>query len=173
MKIALGSTSESKKEILKIVLSSLILKHFEIEGVDVNSGIVDQPLSEETTIQGAINRAKHAFEMSKKTDFSIGLEGGLSEIIDKGYFLVCVAAIYDGEYLYLGVGGKLQLPSEVTKRIKSGEQFGTVIREYEVVHKDDSNVLPLVKELITREESFKQAISNAFFAYKNKKHYSA
>lgn len=43
---------------------------------EVASGVSDQPMSIEETIQGAINRAKAA--SSPDADFSVGIEGGMS-----------------------------------------------------------------------------------------------
>ncbi|HEX6976853.1 MAG TPA: inosine/xanthosine triphosphatase [Patescibacteria group bacterium] len=172
MKIALGSTSDSKISILKDALKSLVESEIDIVGFEVESGITDQPLNEEVTIQGASNRAKNALTKAKNKDFSVGLEGGLQEIADKGYFLVCVAAIYDFDgHLSIGIGGKLQLPKEVSERIKKGEQFGEVIREYESKHKGDKNVMPLVQALISRKTAFEEAIQNAYLSYLNKKHF--
>jgi len=85
MKIILGSTSEQKIKIIKDLISDA-----EIVPVSVESGITDQPLDEETTIRGSINRAQNAIIAHNDVfDFSIGLEGGLS-FINGIYNLVCV-----------------------------------------------------------------------------------
>lgn len=94
-------------------------------------------------------------------------------MVNTGYFLICAAAIYDKtNHLSLGIGGKLQLPFEVSSRVKTGEQFGVVIREYEQKHQTDPQALLLIQALISREKAFKQAIQNAYLAYKNKHHFS-
>jgi non-canonical (house-cleaning) NTP pyrophosphatase len=60
-----------------------------IETYEAESQISEQPLSLRETISGAQNRARNCF--SPATNFSVGLEGGVTEI--KGiYHLVCVAA---------------------------------------------------------------------------------
>lgn len=172
MKIALGSTSEAKKAILLDSLKNLVTEPIEVIGVDVESGITDQPLDEATTIRGSSNRAKNALEKEREVDFAIGLEGGLEEVANLGYFLTSGATIYDPHgHTSIGVGGKLQLPKEVSEKVKSGGQFGEAIREYEAKHEDDENVLPLVNALISRKDSFEQAIQNAYLSYKNKKHF--
>lgn len=166
MKIALGSTSNAKINILKETLAPMIKDKLIIKSVDVDSGITDQPLDEKTTTQGAINRAKRAIEKSNNINFSVGLEGGLHEINNKGYFLVCVAAIVDLEgNTFIGVGSKLQLPRDVSDQIKKGDQFGEVIREYEITHKQNKKMRQLVQELITRKSAFEQAITNAYLSY--------
>ena len=88
-----GSTSEQK---IKIIKDSIFGS--EIIPVSLESGITDQPLDEETTIRGSINRAQNAIvaynDVNDVFDFSIGLEGGLS-FINGLYNLVCVVSIVD------------------------------------------------------------------------------
>lgn len=75
MKVVLGSTSDSKIQILKDTLQPMSRQNLEISGVEVASGVADQPLDETTTIQGAINRAKNALSKTQGYDFAVGLEG--------------------------------------------------------------------------------------------------
>ncbi len=46
-------------------------------GVSVSSGVPDQPLSDEETLQGALNRIQNAREAEPGADYYVGLEGGL------------------------------------------------------------------------------------------------
>jgi len=170
MKIALGSTSEDKKKILTDVLFRFNIKPV-IIGVDVDSMIADQPFGEETIIKGAINRAKGAFSRVQDCDFSIGLEGGLS-LIEDNYFLVCVAVIIDNVgKKYIGLSSKLSLPRIVSERIKKGEQFGQVIREFEKNNRNSENILSVVSNLIKRDVAFKEAITNSYQIFINKIYY--
>jgi len=172
MKIVLGSTSKAKKEILDKALRNSIKGKYEIVGINADSEISDQPLSEDETVKGAVNRARNAFKQVPDADFAVGLEGGLNKVDGANYFLVCGTAIVDNtQKAYIGVGGQLELPKEVSDRISNNEQFGEAIREYEAKNKTDQNVAPLVESIISREASFIQAINNAYLSYKNKKHY--
>ncbi len=160
MKILIGTTSEQKIGIVKNVLKSKNI-NAEIIPVEVNSDIVDQPLDEETTMQGSINRALNATKQNKDTDydFSIGLEGGLV-LINDNFNLVCAVSIVDkNQNIFTGISQKTPLPQKVSERVKNGEQFGIVIRELE---KETS-------ELINRTKSFSEALENALIKYENKK----
>jgi len=89
----------------------------EVIGVAVESGVSDQPLGEEETIRGAINRARGAFSSHPQADLGVGLERGLVKIRGR-YFLVCVAAIYTPERkIHLGISSKWPLPYEVSRKI--------------------------------------------------------
>lgn len=85
------------------------------------SGVSAQPLSLEETIQGAINRAKMAFEASDfgKGDVSFGIESGLMAVPQSktGYMNVCVCAIYDGDAIHMGLSPAFECPEAVLQLI--------------------------------------------------------
>lgn len=166
-KILVGTTSQSKLNIVKSVLCS----GCEVIPVDVESGITDQPLDERTTIEGAINRAKNAAKSSQEYEFSVGLEGGL-EKINNLYYLVCVAALVDRKgNVYIGISNKLPLPKEASECIAAGEQFGEVIREF-MKHiqnhslNNSTQLIEHIQELIDRKKSFSIALKTALLASK-------
>lgn len=49
----------------------------EVQPVSADSGVDDQPFSDEDTRHGAINRAHNARETVPDADFWVGLEGGV------------------------------------------------------------------------------------------------
>jgi len=154
-KILLGTTSENKINIVKEFFKN---DDFEIVSKNVVSGILEQPLSEETTIEGAINRAKNAIVGETDYLFSVGLEGGLA-IIDSVYNLVCVAAVFYKNKTYIGISNKIKLPKSVSDDIKTGKEFGKVIREYKSTNDKESEI---IEELITRKKSFLEALNGAY-----------
>ena len=162
--ILLGTTSDAKLNIIK----DIVKDSYNVVPVDVDSGISDQPLDEETTIQGAINRAKQATLETHDYEFSIGLEGGLSKI-NGIYCLVCVSAIVDKkDNVYIGVSNKLPLPKEVSEKVLRGEQFGEVIREFMKNTKEVApEFLDHIRELIERKKSFTSAFRTSFLRYRS------
>lgn len=174
-KILLGTTSQSKLDIVKSILHS----DYEIVPVDVESGITDQPLDQNTTVEGAVNRAKNAVGSSgslQEYEFSIGLEGGL-EKINNLYYLVCVVALVDPKGdIYMGISNKLPLPKEVSGRIEKGEQFGVAIREFmKNIQNNSSNnstqLIEHIQELIDRKKSFSMALNTALFTFNFKEEF--
>jgi len=169
MNIFLGTTSEQKINIVKNVLSK---KHIEsdITPTEVDSSIDNQPLSEEITIQGSINKARDAIQKNGNIyDISVGMEGGLV-LVNDVYNLVCAVSIVDKENrVYTGISKKISLPKKVSERIKNGEQFGVVIREFEkeLIDKNEE-VSNVIQELIERKQSFFEAFAYALFQYNNK-----
>lgn len=157
MKVILGSKSKDKIKILRDALKELHLNP-QVTGVEVDPGITDQPLDKKITRKGAVNRATMAFKKSSKADFSFGLEGGLHDY-GEGYHLVTYACLIDkGGKKFVGEGEEIHLPEEVSEKVKNGEWFGDVIREYAKDHEIDEN-------LITRLSPFTQAVQSAYAEY--------
>ncbi len=51
-------------------------KEFQATGVSVPSGVSDQPLGDEETYQGALNRVRGARDVQPEADYWVGIEGG-------------------------------------------------------------------------------------------------
>ncbi len=157
MKVVIGSNNKDKQKIVKEALSGLNLD-IEIIGTKVSSGITDQPLDKQTTIQGSINRAKKAKKAHPNAELWIGLEGGLHDYGD-GYHLVTFVCLMDKDNnQYIGKWNEIHLPEEVSKEVKKGGQFGNAIRNY--AKKNDVN-----ENLISRFEPFIQAIQSSYIQY--------
>ena len=52
---------------------------FSFESTSVFSGVPDQPMTNEETFQGALNRCNNAFEKLNNGDYWIGIEGGIQK----------------------------------------------------------------------------------------------
>lgn len=96
MKIVVASKNPVKLKATQNILEK-IYPAVEVEDRDVDSGVPDQPIGLEVTVQGAINRAKNVF--SPDFDLSVGIESGLLEVPHSitGYLDLQWCAIYDGE----------------------------------------------------------------------------
>ena len=77
MKVAVGSTNGVKVKAVAAVIHRLDASA-EVLGVEVDSGVSDQPLGDAETIAGAVRRARAAQQMAD-ADLGVGLEGGVSE----------------------------------------------------------------------------------------------
>ncbi len=126
MKVVVGSKNPVKLKATRNILENIYSK-VEVEAKDVDSGVPDQPIGLEITIQGAINRAKSAF--SSETDLSVGIESGLLEVPHSitGYLDLQWCAIYDGEKTTLGVSAGFEYPPLVIEQVLSGKEVGDVM----------------------------------------------
>ena len=108
---------------------------FNCIGLDVTSDVSDQPVGDEETKLGAINRARNAFlaynrKFSEYPEFSIGMEGGVALVSDESNVLSsmeCFAwiAVYDGKQFGLSRTASFILPNVIRDLImEEGMELG-------------------------------------------------
>ena len=79
MKIAVGSTNPVKIGSVREAFERAF-GEVEVIGVEVSSGVSDQPWGEEETRLGARNRARAVLTKVVDAEYGVGLEGGVVEI---------------------------------------------------------------------------------------------
>jgi inosine/xanthosine triphosphatase len=134
MKIVVASKNPVKLKATQNILKK-IYPAVEVEDRDVDSGVPDQPIGLEVTVQGAINRARNAF--SPYFDLSVGIESGLLEVPHSitGYLDLQWCAIYDGEKITLGVSAGFEYPPMVIEQVLDGREVGDVMDQVTGVDK--------------------------------------
>ena len=129
---------------------------FEMISVDTESGVRAQPLSDEETIKGAINRAEAALDIAN-ADIGIGLEGGVQQT-EHGLVLCNWGALKaKGMEPIIAGGARILLPEEIANRLIAGEELGPVMDEYtkkQNVRKKEGAVGIFTNGKINRVEMF-------------------
>jgi inosine/xanthosine triphosphatase len=111
-----------------------------VEGFDVPSGIADQPIGDEVTKQGAMNRAKAVlydglakhevdnFKFSSDEVVGVGLEGGVFDDQNGQMWSTVWAVVVDkNDLMEFSNGARFMVPDVVAKSIRSGEEMGPII----------------------------------------------
>lgn len=127
MKVNVGSGNPVKVRATENVLG-LIYGDVEIRGIEVESGVPDQPVGLEETVRGAVNRARRAF---RDCELSVGIESGLHRVPETitGFVDLQWCAIYDGEHITLGVSAGFEYPPMVVEEVLAGREVGDVMDE--------------------------------------------
>jgi inosine/xanthosine triphosphatase len=161
MKIAIGTLNKAKNAAVQNVIKT-VWNDVEFISIETDSGISNQPLNDEESIKGAINRARQALAHDN-ADYGIGLEGGVHTIENHGMFLHGWIAIVDNDgNIGLGRSGSIELPKHIELRINNGEELGPIMQE---LMKDDKNTIRhsdgtngiLTNGLYTRVKEFEDA----------------
>lgn len=138
MTIYIGSQNPAKIKAVEIALAKmkelqgekfLFIAGDKVMGINVPSGVSDQPKYDEETILGAQNRC---FELQRRYSDSIciGLEGGVQETAH-GLLLCNWGAMVDQEgNRYIAGGVRVPLPDAITEGIRQGKELGDVIDDY-------------------------------------------
>ncbi len=189
MIIAVGSARLVKMNAMSAALASFgsflsVDTEFEVEGVDVPSGVRHTPLTREDTMAGARQRAealrKIAHDKNAPWEYFVGLEGGL-DVIREGssqwVFLEnwAYAADRSGRGFF-GQSGAILLPaplveSVVTQGVELSEAIDAFAGNRGIRDAQGAWGI-LTHNLITRQEAFRVAVINAFAPFFNSAAYS-
>ena len=126
VRIAAGSTNPAKLRALEIAASSFF-ERVVIEGVDVPSGVPDQPWGDDETAQGALNRAERA-RSARDADLGVGIESGVAVGPFGRLYVVSWAVAVDRQNAS-GFGGseRFPLPDESALALNHGRELGPLL----------------------------------------------
>lgn len=146
LKIAVGTTVEQKIGYLKEVLDEIGISA-EIIPVDVKSGVSDQPITEDETQTGSMNRAKAAFEKIEDADFGIGIEVGYRKNKDEDFEMFCCTSIFGkGEAIASCFSTKFLLPDFHQQILKENKYLGEYVHKYK--EEVDEPIINYTREMV-------------------------
>lgn len=125
MKILIGTHNKAKTKAVQTI-SSIYYPDAIFENIEVPSLVSDQPMSQEETRLGAINRAKHLMEDTDAL-FGIGLEGGVQEIDGQMYICNWGALVTLEGDVFTATGAGVPLPKEIAEQLLAGAELGPVM----------------------------------------------
>ena len=145
-------------------------RSFTADGLAVESGVSDQPMSSEETLQGAVNRASQLPTMAPESQFFVGMEGGI-EIIDDRWFASAWMVILDAQGRRAqGKSALFALPPKIKELVESGLELGLandqVFAEKNSKHAGGA-IGSLTASKITRQSLYEHAMVAALIPFKN------
>jgi len=166
VRVTVGSTNPVKINSVKKAFEK-IFRDVEVQGIKVKSGVSNQPIGFDETLNGAENRARAC--MREGVDFSVGLEGGIAKEKGKWFsFGVCYIIRRDNKK-GIGVTSWFQLPKKVIEKIqKDKKELGEVMDELE----NDTNTKQkggaisfFTKGIKDRTKLYEEAVINALIPF--------
>ena len=145
-------------------------EQFEVSGVAVSSGVSDQPMSTNETIQGATNRASNARSNYPSADYWVGIEGGIEDT-DLGMQCFAWVVILDSnERIGRGQTAIFYVPIEVARLVRDGMELGHA--DDQVFQRDNSKqkngaIGLLTDDAVDRTSYYVQAVIMALVPFKN------
>lgn len=175
--IAVGSTNPVKIYAAKRGASAALrIDEVEVQGFNVSSNVSNQPFGDEETLQGAMERARNAFEEFLKInqlppDYAIGLEGGVRFTSNDEKELECFAwmVVYNGKHYGKAKTASFQLPP-VIRDLVVNEHLELGVADDRVFNTSNSkqkggSVGQLTKGVIDRTAYYEHAIVLAFIPF--------
>ena len=146
---------------------------FECEGVAVPSDVSNQPMTNQETLRGAINRVTHAKNDFPKADFWVGIEGGIEK---EGEEMMAFAwiVISSNEAIGKARTGTFFLPPKVVELINQGKELGEaddIVFGHSNSKQKNGAVGILTGNLIDRTQFYVEAMVLALIPFLNKEIY--
>lgn len=172
MKVIVASKNPVKIAAVRSGFEKLFpeFESLEVEGVSVPSGVRDQPMTFEETLEGAKNRVANAKNKYPEADFWVGLEGGVdlhgSEMAVSGWVVAedktgCVGK---------SMTNTIYLPPRVAKLVADGMELGEADDiVFGTINSKQSNgaVGILTHDILKREEGFMIGVVGALVPHRN------
>jgi inosine/xanthosine triphosphatase len=117
--VAIGSTNPTKVTPVEEIFR-LHFPEVEVNGIDVESGVPDQPKGEDQIYTGALNRARRAVKKVAGAKYGVGIEGGLVQRSYGWFEFSLVVIVNDKNEIGVGSSGGLVLPERIINLIESG-----------------------------------------------------
>jgi inosine/xanthosine triphosphatase len=146
---------------------------YHFQGVDVPSGVSQQPMTDGETLTGARNRAENARTARPEADFWVGIEGGVEDSDRKMYafaWVVILGKDLSGE----ARTGTFQLPLEITRLVRQGVELGhadDIVFQRSNSKQKDGAIGILTDGLIDRTAYYEHAVMLALVPFKKRKLY--
>ncbi len=166
-RIIVGSANPVKVQSVHRAFQAALSGPFDVQGLHVPSGVSKQPLTDTSTLQGAVNRAKRAREQQPGADFWVGIEGGV-ERYNGAFEAFGWVYILHPERSSSARSATFPLPASLQQRLAEGEELGPLIDELFGVHNVKQRggaVGMLSRELVSREALYRQPLILALIPF--------
>ena len=168
-KVLVASQNPVKLEAVQEGLSAFLKDDIELLGVSVESGVGDQPMSDEETLLGASNRVMRIQNQFPGHDYYVGLEGGVEQHAS-GLMAFAWMVISNGEKIGKARTASFFLPPEVAKLVRDGMELGhadDVVFSKSNSKQQNGAVGLLTSDVITRKSLYRPAVQMAFIPFLN------
>ncbi len=135
----------------------------------VPSDVAHQPMSDDETLRGALNRSAHAQAARPSADYWIGIEGGVQPIGNEMMAFAWIV-VRSKEAIGRGRTGTFFLPPAIAELIRQGKELGEaddIIFNRSNSKQDNGAVGLLTGNVIDRAQLYEQAMILALIPFRN------
>lgn len=174
-KVIVSSTNPVKINATKNAFEKMFPEEqFEFEGVKIESGVSDQPMTDEETRRGAISRAQNAKLAVTNADYWVGIEGGVDVHYGEMHTFAWVIILDKNGRKGSEKTATHQLPVKVVELIKQGVELAHA--DDQIFNRKDSgkqngSVGLLTSDVVTRTTYYEMAVALALVPFKNSELY--
>lgn len=173
--IVLASKNPVKMRAVKAGFSRMFPDwEYEIQTISVDSGVSDQPNSNEETLKGACNRAESAMSAMPAADYWVGVEGGVEDLGDDMTAFAWIV-VRSNQVLGKGRTGAFFLPEAVSRLVRQGVELGEaddLVFGRSNSKQENGAIGLLTGNVVDRAQLYEQAVVLALVPFKNPDLYS-
>ena len=163
MRITIASQNPAKIEAVENAFKAAFPEEsIESTGFNASSGVSDQPLTDEETYRGVLNRLDQIQEEAPESVFWIAVEEGIEEKTSFNFGWVVIKS-KEGNFGHARLAS-FYLPEKIMKEIRNGKELGDVtdiITGGENTKQQNGMVGYLTKNNVSRREYVQHAVSLA------------
>jgi len=173
MLIVVGSTSPVKIAATQQAFAEYF-NDFTMKALRLPSNVNPYPMSDDETLQGALNRAKAALELESNADYAVGIEGGLQRLRE-WTIVKHIAVVLHANEVGIGTSAGYACPPEILRQIaptsdSSRKNIDAFFGKQEILSKEGpEGVLTSLK--LTRTSVSKNAVVFALTRFVNPRFY--
>ena len=165
LKVAVASQNPVKIQAAHLAFTKFFPKEkLEVVGYSVDSGVSAQPMGDEETLLGALNRVEKVFNQYPLYDYWVSIEGGCDDTQDDMYAYAW-AVIKDKKILGKGKTGAFAIPYQIAKLIRQGKELGDatdIVFKQSNTKQHEGAVGILTNNLINRTAYYEHALILAY-----------
>lgn len=169
-KVVIASLNPAKINAVKSAFESAFPhQSFTFEGVNVPSGVADQPMSNDETHRGAKTRVHNAKNVIVDGDFYVGIEAGF-----EGHSTFAWMIIEKGAQVGESRSASLMLPPAVIKQLSPTVELGDVMDQTfgtDNIKQKGGAIGLLTQHQLTRSSVYHQALILALIPFTNPEHF--
>lgn len=172
-RIAVGSTNPVKTGAAARIFRQL-WSDVEVQSVAVPSGVSNQPIGDEETARGAMNRALAALKATG-AQWGVGLEGGVAFQDGQCWMIQYAAVAHRNGQVNVGKGPMFLLPPVIARGVAGGGEVGPLVDELtgqKDIKRKGGAIGYLTNGLVLREDMYAHMVAAALVPFLHAELYS-
>lgn len=170
---AVGSENPVKIDCVKEAIGEF-WQETNVIGVNTDSEVSAQPMSDHEMASGAFNRACKALKSIESAQFGVGIEGGALDSEDGLWAYAWIVIVDRNGRIGKGQSGRFLLPEAVAQMVREGIELGEADDRFfkrENSKQKDGAVGILSDGRVTRHDLYKPAVTFALLRFIHPEYY--
>ena len=178
MKLIVASKNPVKIAAVATAFETLFEKPASVQGVKVMSGVSNQPMSDEETQRGALQRATAARKKEPTADLWVGIEGGIQDPpnLQQGMMAFAWIVVISKKRRSFSRTATFPLPEPIARLVRAGHELGEaddIVFGKSNSKQQEGAIGILTGGKIDRQALYAHAVTMALLPFYNEKLYRA